>query len=46
VEKELMEYLNRDVLESLSAARFQKTQPYPYAHIDHSLTAEAYARLK
>jgi len=41
-----MHYLNREVLESLSAETFQKAKPYPYAHIVHSLTAEGYARLR
>ena len=41
-----MQYLNREVLEGLSAETFQKTQPYPYAHIENSLTAEGYARLR
>jgi hypothetical protein len=41
-----MNYLNRDILESLSAESFQKAQPYPYAHIDRSLTAEGYERLR
>jgi hypothetical protein len=41
-----MNYLNREVLESLSAEKFQHAQPYPYAHIDHSLTAEGYERLR
>jgi hypothetical protein len=40
-----MQYLNREVLESLSAESFQKAQPYPYVHINNSLTAEGYARL-
>ena len=38
-----MNYLNREVLEGLSAEKFQKAQPYPYVHIDHSLTPEGYA---
>ena len=41
-----MNYLNREILEGLSADSFQKTQPYPYVHIDHSLTAEGYERLR
>ena len=41
-----MEYLNREVLEGLSAETFKSAQPYPYAHIDHSLTTEGYERLR
>jgi len=41
-----MNYLNRDVLDGLSAETFQKAEPYPYAHIDHTLTAEGYERLR
>ena len=41
-----MEYLNRKVLDSLSAETFQKAQPYPYIHIDDSLAAEGYERLR
>lgn len=41
-----MQYLNREVLERLSAKTFQETQPYPYVHIDHTLTAEGYERLR
>lgn len=40
-----MEYLNREVLEGLSAEKFRDTKPYPYVHIDHTLTAEGYQRL-
>jgi len=40
-----MNYLNREVLEGVSSEKFQKAQPYPYAHIDRSLTAKGYERL-
>ena len=40
-----MNYLNREILEGVSAESFQKAQPYPYAHIDRSLTPEGYERL-
>ena len=41
-----MQYLNREVLEGLAAEKFRDAQPYPYIHIDHSLTAEGYERLR
>lgn len=41
-----MNYLNREVLEGLSAEKFQKTEPYPFVHIDHTLTPEGYAKLR
>jgi hypothetical protein len=41
-----MQYLNREVLDSLPAERFQKAQPYPYVHIENSLTEEGYERLR
>ena len=41
-----MEYLNREVLDRLAAETFQKAEPYPYIHIDETLTAEGYERLR
>jgi len=41
-----MNYLNREVLENLSAEKFRDARPYPYAHIDRSLTTEGYERLR
>ena len=41
-----MEYLNRKVLESLPTENFQKAEPYPFAHIDRSLTPAGYERLR
>jgi hypothetical protein len=41
-----MNYLNREVLENLPAEKFKKTQPYPYVHIDRSLTPEGYEALR
>ena len=44
--KHEMKYLNREVLEGLSAEKFKKAQPYPFAHIDYTLTAEGYEALR
>jgi hypothetical protein len=41
-----MNYLNREVLDRLSVETFQKMEPYPYVHIDETLTAEGYAQLR
>ena len=41
-----MQYLNREVLERLSAEKFQKALPYPYIHIDDSLTPQGFERLR
>jgi hypothetical protein len=41
-----MNYLNREILEGLSAENFQNAQPYPYVHIDDSLTTEGFGRLR
>jgi hypothetical protein len=41
-----MRYLNEAVLAAVSADEFQKRPPYPWAHIDHSLTDEGFARLR
>jgi len=41
-----MKYLNEAVLESVEAERFRDAQPYPYVHIERSLTAEGYERLR
>lgn len=34
------------MLDRLSAAKFQKGEPYPYFHIDRTLTPEGYERLR
>jgi len=41
-----MNYLNREVLEALSAEKFRDARPFPYVHIDDTLTAEGYTRLR
>jgi hypothetical protein len=41
-----MNYLNREVLEGLSAEKFQVAQPYPFVHIEQSLTPEAFNLLR
>jgi hypothetical protein len=41
-----MNYLNWEQLDNLSSESFQNRPPYPWAHIEHSLTSEGYARLR
>ncbi|HUB51410.1 MAG TPA: 2OG-Fe(II) oxygenase [Terracidiphilus sp.] len=41
-----MNYLDRECLEKLSAEDFQNRQPYPWAGLEQTLTAEGYERLR
>jgi hypothetical protein len=42
----MMKYLNQAALNSLSTERFQNQAPYPWAHIENSLTDEGYELLR
>jgi len=41
-----MPYLNRDVMEQVSAEAFQQQQPYPWANLQNTLTPEGFDQLR
>ena len=41
-----MQYLNFETLQNVSSEGFKQRQPYPWVHIESSLTAEGFERLR
>jgi hypothetical protein len=41
-----MQYLNRDVMDQVSAEAFQQQQPYPWVNLQNTLTPEGFEQLR